>query len=69
VWTPTEDVDLAAVQLDQKGVMVTLELRKRRHRICSECGHTGWRLKIVENPTKTWRHLDLGVTGVGWSAS
>jgi len=46
------------VSFDQKDVIVTLKLRKRRRRICSVCGQTGRHLEIVDYRTKRWRHLD-----------
>lgn len=49
------------VSFDERGVVVTLKLRKRRRRVCSECGQTGRHLEIVDYRTKRWRHLDLGV--------
>ena len=55
-WASVTDVSF-----DQKGVIVTLKLRKRRRRVCSVCGQTGRHLEIVDYRTKTWRHLDLGV--------
>jgi transposase len=50
------------VSFDQKGVIVTLKLRKRRRRVCSECGQTGRHLEIADYRVKRWRHLDLGAT-------
>ena len=55
-WASVTDVSF-----DEKGVIVTLKLRKRRRRICSVCGQTGRHLEIVDYRTKRWRHLDLGV--------
>ena len=55
-WASVTDVSF-----DQKGVIVTLRLRKRRRRICSVCGQTGRHLEIVDYRIKRWRHLDLGV--------
>jgi transposase len=49
------------VSFDEKGVIVTLRLPKRRRRVCSVCGQTGRHLEIVDYRTKRWRHLDLGV--------
>jgi transposase len=54
-WASVTDVSF-----DQKGVVVTLKLRKRRRRVCSVCGQTGRHLEIVDYRTKIWRHLDLG---------
>ena len=48
------------VSFDQKGVLVTLRLRRRRRRVCSVCGQTGRHLEIVDYRTTRWRHLDLG---------
>jgi transposase len=49
------------LSLDTKGVIVTLKLRKRRRRICSECGQSGRHLEIADYRVKRWRPPDLGV--------
>lgn len=45
------------VEFSSEGVIVTVVLRSRKP-VCSGCGAGG--LKIKEQRTKPWRHLDLG---------
>jgi transposase len=54
-------VSVADVSFTEKGVVVTLRLRRRR-RVCGECGQTGRRLQIHDRRVKRWRHLDLGAS-------
>jgi len=56
-----EGASVTDVGFDEKGVVVTLTLRRRRRRVCSVCGQTGRHLAIVDYRVKRWRHLDLGV--------
>jgi transposase len=45
------------VEFGQEAVIVTVVLRSKKP-VCSGCGARG--LKIKEQRTKPWRHLDLG---------
>ena len=56
-----EGASVSDVGFDEKGVVVTLTLRRRRRRVCSVCGQSGRHLAIVDYRVKRWRHLDLGV--------